>query len=146
MHECCLSEWGTCNNGVCSCVNPYFGTHCDSLLCNLGYEGNLCQTECRNKYSGLFSGSETDSTGTLSYNIRFDSVMNDVTKIKVLNTYNASITINGTFRQNCSINIDTQAIGVGQIYGSVTIIGGKISYQYFLSTGGAYEPHTWVQN
>ena len=45
---------GTCNNGVCGCIDNWFGDHCDTQ-CTLGYEGRYCTTLSRDKFIGTWN-------------------------------------------------------------------------------------------
>ena len=68
---------GTCTDGNCTCPS--------------GYEGTLCETLSRDKFIGVFSGTETCTVGTDAYSITV-TANSDKVKFNIQNLYNQSFT------------------------------------------------------
>ncbi len=73
----------TCQNGgVCS------GGNC---TCPVGYEGSRCETKSRDKFVGVYTGSEICTTGTDNYSVTL-AANSDALKLTYTNLYNDNIT------------------------------------------------------
>ena len=115
--------------------------------CDLGYKGDNCTTEVRESFLGNFSGKETCGTATDTFSITISPISTDVTKIKLNNIYNSTLNAIGTVMANGAITIEPQNFGTGNISGSVTSTGGKISIAYIVTVAGTPDATcTWVQN
>lgn len=68
---------GTCNDGKCTCTT--------------GYEGTNCETKSRDKFVGVYTGSEICSVGTDNYSITL-TANSDALKLTMQNLYNDAIT------------------------------------------------------
>jgi hypothetical protein len=68
---------GTCDAGVCSCPT--------------GYEGTNCETKSRDKFVGVYTGTEACTVGTDNYSITL-AANSDALKLTYTNLYNDAIT------------------------------------------------------
>ncbi len=68
---------GTCNAGACVCLT--------------GYEGTNCETKSRDKFVGVYTGSEICTTGTDNYTITL-AANSDALKLTMTNLYNDNYT------------------------------------------------------
>lgn len=111
---------GTCTDGECTCP--------------VGYEGTNCQTLSRDKFIGVFTGSETCTIGTDNYSITC-SANSDNTKFNIQNLYNQSLTAIAAANGN-AFTIPSQTVGSGvTAVGSGTITGNTMTVTYTVNDG-----------
>lgn len=68
---------GTCSGGTCTCAT--------------GYEGTNCETKSRDKFVGVYTGSEICTIGTDNYTITM-AANSDALKLTMTNLYNDNYT------------------------------------------------------
>jgi len=120
---------GTCTDGTCMCPS--------------GYEGTLCETLSRDKFIGVFNGTETCTVGTDAYSITITS-NSDKIKFNIQNLYNQSFTAIATAGGN-SFSIPNQTVGSGvTASGSGSITGNTITITYTINDGTNTNTCTFV--
>ena len=115
---------GSCSDGVCSCVNNWFGDHCDTL-CTLGYEGRYCATLSRTKFIGTWN---CQSNGQ-SFQIYFtpDTLQPVYMNLRNFNGkgYSVYCTLTGFSQFDINQQISTGLIHAA-VSGSAQMDGGKL--------------------
>lgn len=125
-----------CNPDACKDVVCQNGGTCvdGDCTCPVGYEGTNCQTLSRDKFIGVFTGSETCTVGTDNYSITC-SANSDNTKFNIQNLYNQSLTAIASANGN-AFTIPSQTVGSGvTAVGSGTITGNTMTVTYTVNDG-----------
>jgi hypothetical protein len=122
-----------CKNVVCD-----NGGTCDAngaCVCPAGFEGTTCATLSRDKFIGIFNGSETCTIGTDTYAVT-TTPNSDKTKFNIQNLYNQS-TITAIANANGNaFTIPSQTVAANVVgSGSGTITGNNITITYTVTTG-----------
>jgi hypothetical protein len=115
----CLNG-GACTDGTCGCV--------------AGFEGTTCQTLSRDKFIGIFSGTESCTIGTDTYAIT-TTANSDKTKFNIQNLYNQSSVIALASANGNAFTIPNQTVSAGiTASGSGVITGNTITVTYTIIT------------
>lgn len=111
---------GTCTDGTCACP--------------AGYEGTLCETLSRDKFIGVYNGTETCTVGSDTYAITI-TANSDKIKFNIQNLYNQSFTAIASASNN-TFSIPNQTVGAGvTAVGSGNIVGNTITITYTINDG-----------
>lgn len=126
----------SCNQDKCKDVVCQHGGTCTdgSCTCPSGYEGANCQTLSRDKFIGVYVGTEVCTVGTDAYSITC-STNTDELKFNIQNLYNQSLTAIASASGN-AFTIPNQTVGAGvTASGSGTITGNTITITYTVNDG-----------
>jgi hypothetical protein len=139
----------SCNKDECKDVVCNNGGTCDAntgaCVCATGYEGATCDTKSRDKFVGIYVGTETCTIGTDNYSITL-AANSDALKLTLTNLYNdtqspitAICTMTGTnsFSFNGTHNGATYT-------GTGTLGGNKLTVQYTITDGAISNTCTFI--
>ncbi len=125
-----------CTPDPCKDVVCQNGGTCDAngnCACPAGYEGTTCATLSRDKFIGVFNGSETCTVGTDTYAVTC-TANSDNTKFNIQNLYNQSTILAIASADGNSFTIPSQTVAAGVTgVGSGTISGNNITITYTLT-------------
>lgn len=150
----CLNGGG-CAEGVCVCPTGYSGTLCQNApapdpcanvicqnggtcddgtcTCPNGYEGTNCQTLSREKFIGVFTGTEQCTIGNDTYSITVIP-HSDNTKFTMANLYNSGYTAICTVTGTNTFTL-TGNDGNISYTGSGSISGNQITFSFQITDG-----------
>jgi hypothetical protein len=126
----------SCNSDACADVVCSNGGSCvdGTCACPTGFEGAKCETLSRDKFIGVFNGTEQCNQGSDAYAITI-STNSDKTKFNIQNLYNNVPVLTAIASANgnaFTIPSQTVAAGVTAV-GSGTINGNTITITYTVS-------------
>lgn len=132
---------GTCDEGVCTCTDNYFGDKCETRCvngsysggtcsCSDGYEGASCETEWSEKFEGTYNGD--DDCG-----FTYQSVVaaSDEATLTITNFAGTNTTATVTVTSSDHVSIASQTNGGFTYSGSGSISGTTLTIDYTLSDG-----------
>lgn len=157
----CLNG-GACNDGTCVCPTGYEGTFCENntdpcqdivclnggtcisgtCSCPNGYEGDSCQTLSRAKFIGEYTGNETCTIGSDSYNVTFTGNSNDK-ELVIGNLYNQGFALRCTVTGSTTFSFSENQQGVA-VTGNGSINGNNLTIEYTLTDGVTTNTCTYV--
>jgi hypothetical protein len=110
---------GTCTEGKCTCVT--------------GYEGANCETKSRDKFVGVYTGTEICSAGTDNYSMTL-TANSDAIKLTMQNLYNDNITATCTMAAVDSF-VFNGSQGAVTFTGSGRLSTNTLTVRYTLTNG-----------
>ncbi len=121
---------GTCSGGTCTCPT--------------GYEGSRCATKSRDKFVGVYTGSEICSIGTDNYTVTLSAASNAL-NLTYTNLYNDAITATCTMAATDSFTFSgTQ--GSATFTGSGRLNVNTLTVHYTITNGSITNTCTFTGN
>ncbi len=150
----CLNG-GACNGGKCICTNGYTGTYCETppdpcasvtcqnggtcsagvCNCPTGFEGTLCETKSRDKFLGVYVGTELCTIGTDAYTLTL-SAHSEAIKLIMSNIYNNAppLTANCTMAAKDSFTF-AGVSGIISFSGTGRLVANTLTVRYTITDG-----------
>lgn len=142
---------GQCLDGSCLCPVNYYGTECETYCvngfyngdyceCHLGYEGDGCLDESRDKFIGTYSGNESCNTGNYSYEIAIQNG-NNIVQLRIVGLYEVFAgPVWAELTDSVSFTIpydepDGNGVGISGS-GQIDVANNQINMSYTISSGG----------
>jgi hypothetical protein len=123
----CLNG-GSCDHGLCDCAFQYGGKYCDTL-CPLGFEGDKCDVQSRQKFIRTWSAITTSSDGHSSSSLLKVQAGSAITYVNIQNFNNEGFNVIGIISGKYAFAIYQQnAMGsyTGLVSGSGNLNGDKL--------------------
>ena len=144
----CAVLYTSCNKDECKDVTCQNGGTCSggNCTCVVGYEGTRCETKSRDKFVGVYVGTEACTVGTDNYSITI-SANSDAIKLTLTNLYNNGspiITAICTMTGANTFSFNGTQLPAISFNGTGTLSGNSLTVAYTISDAGASNTCTFT--